>query len=161
MPNAEVVAVNASETFAPVNPKLDGVRTGADGKFSIPAVGSGTYRFVAHHSEHPPSSTEPIDLDGQTSLSDVVIVMEMGGVIAGRAVSTTGEAVAWASIQVGPDPKGGGDRSSRRTAIADEDGSFLIKGVARTELVAMASSEAAASELVAVDLDIVAVVLLH
>jgi uncharacterized GH25 family protein len=153
--NAEVVARDTSATFMPANRKTDGVRTDKDGRFSIPALAGGAYRFVAHHAEHPPASTEPIELDGQSGRSDIVIVMEMGGLLAGTAVTPRGDPVAWANIHVGPDQQEGGLRGSSaraRTAYADEDGRFRIKGVSRTQLVAMASSEAAASELVAVDL---------
>jgi len=150
--NAQVMAVNASEPFVPLNPKLDGVISDAEGRFTIPAVAPGNYRFVAHHAEHPPSSSESIELDGETSRSDIVIIMEMGGMLAGRVVTPQGEAVAWASIHVGPDPNEDAERERGRTAVAEEDGSFRIKGVARAKLVAVATSDAASSELVAVDL---------
>ncbi len=152
---AQVIPHNTATAFVPMNPRLDSVKTDAQGRFVIPSVGAGTFRFVARHREHPPSSTEPLELDGENPRSDIVIVMEMGGVLAGRALTPEGAPVPWARIRVGPDPNesaGGSDGARRRSVVAEEDGSFRIVGVAREKLVAIATSETATSDLVAVDL---------
>jgi len=152
---AQVIARDAGELGLPTNRRIEAVVTDKEGRFTILALAAGSYRFVAQHTEHPPSSTEPTKLDGQTERSDIVIVMEMGGLLAGQATDARGHPVPWANIHIGPDPRDGGLRGRRarsRVVVAGEDGRFRVKGVARTALVAMASSETASSDLVAVDL---------
>jgi hypothetical protein len=153
--DAQVIAHDASQTFVPLDPRIESVATDKDGRFSIPSLHEGTYRFIARHTEHPPSSTDAIAIDGDDERADIVIVMEMGGVIAGRAVDTDGTPAPWATIYIAPDPAiagGGTDGLLNRKAVAGEDGAFRVTGVARTQLVAMATTETAVSDLIAVDL---------
>ena len=151
--DARVMATNAG-AFAPMNPKHDSVTTDAKGQFTLPAVGQGTYRFVALHAKHPPSSTELVQLDGTTERSDVVIVMEMGAILAGRVVDSAGNAAPWATVRIGSDPKSDAGRSSAdtRQVVAAEDGTFRLEGIARKPLAAIATSDIATSELVRFDL---------
>ncbi len=150
---ARVMATNAG-AFAPMNPEHDAVETDDEGKFTLPAVGKGTFRFVALHSEHPPSSTELLHIDGTSERSDIVIVMELGGILAGRVVDETGAPTPWATVRIGRDPesKSGATNADTRQAVAAEDGTFRLEGVARKPLAAFATSETASSELVRFDL---------
>lgn len=152
---ARVVAFEASAMFAIQDVRLDGVATDAQGRFELPPQSAGTYRFTAFHADHAPSSTEPITLDGVTEVSNIEIVLAEGGTLAGKVVDSSGQPVPFAGVRV-VNKKSMGffwDAGSRvRTAIAGEQGEFHVKGLSRAELMVMAETKSATSEIVTVDL---------
>ncbi len=131
----------------------DQATTDARGRFSLPAVAAGTYRFLATHSDHAPGSSQPVTLDGSSARDDVRIMMKPGGVAAGRVVDAGGAAVAWATVRIGsargamqlPDV-------ATRQVVAGAQGEFEVKGLARAPLLVIALSEAASSQPVSIDL---------
>ncbi len=68
------------------------VSTDTSGTFTIPALASGTYRCVAAHPDHAPTSSPPIVIEN-ASVDDVKIVMASGGVVAGRVISKSAQPV--------------------------------------------------------------------
>lgn len=151
---AHVIASDVSAVFDFANPKRDGVTSDEKGAFQLPATAEGSYRLLAVHSDYAPAATEPMTVTS-AGLHDVVITMEPGGTIAGRVVDSAGAPVPWAAVAVNADPDAAtlwGDGRSGRSAMADETGAFRITGLARRALVVHASSDAASSEIVKLDL---------
>ncbi len=97
---ARVVATSASEPFPVVDPRRDGVLTGADGTFSIPSVAPGTWRLTASHEGHGPATSTPITVDGVRAQTNVELRLEAGGSVKGKVVDTNGKPVASAEVRV-------------------------------------------------------------
>lgn len=153
---ARVVAQNASQVITGSNVRQDGVDTDASGRFKMPALAAGTYRFVAIHGEHAPGTSDLISLDGVTARDDIVIELAAGGLLSGRVVDSSGSPVPFAAVRVASKNLGFGGfapgAGSSREATSDGDGEFTIAGLQRAELRVVARSEQASSEVVDVDL---------
>jgi uncharacterized GH25 family protein len=123
------------------------------GQFTIKAVAAGTYRFAATHKEHAPGSSEPVSLDGANKKDDVRITLKAGGIAAGKVVDAGGAPVPWATVRIGSarGPLQMQDAATRQV-IADKQGAFEVKGLARGALLAIALSETASSQSVKFDL---------
>ena len=149
---ARVAPQDVAQPFGLPDPG-DQVKTDERGRFEVPAVAAGTYRFDARHRTHGPGSSDPVTLDGTTKKSDVRIVLPAGAVVAGRVIDGGGAAVPWATVRVGPraaSPSSGGGEI--RQVVAGENGAFEMKGLPRTAMLALARSDEASSETAELDL---------
>lgn len=146
------VMAQSGELIATADPRYDGVVTGADGTFELRNVAAGRVHLVAHHDEYVAGSAEIDNLGND--VKGVTIELKPGGVIAGKVVSESGAPVPWASIVARP--KGGLNNrqlaGQTRGGRSDKDGAFELKGLPRSQLNLVASTDEASSELVAVDL---------
>lgn len=147
---ARVVATNASEPLPVVDPRRDGVLSGADGAFSIPSVSAGTWRLTATAGDRAPVTSVPLSVDGQHARSGVELVLSAGAVVHGTVVDATGAPVAGAQIAVVA--RGFVDWRPRRQAFSDADGTFAITGLARRAVEVVAWHDSGASAIAAVDL---------
>ena len=132
----------------------DQATTDAKGRFTLPAIAAGTYRFQATHPRHAPGSSEPRAVDGTQPIAGVRIELGRGARLAGRVVDTGGAPVAWATVRVGPRESGSVMTSgfATRQAVADDKGAFELAGLPREAVRALATSEEASSQAVEVDL---------
>jgi uncharacterized GH25 family protein len=120
------------------------------GQFRIAAAAPGTHTLHASDGEHAPARSAPVKVDGRP-VSGVEIRMKAGGVLAGTVVDATDKPVAFATVRIA----GAGDQMMQvdaRQATTDQQGTFEIRGIARTKLQARAESEAAASKIADFDL---------
>jgi protocatechuate 3,4-dioxygenase beta subunit len=149
---ASVIALRSGSFMQVQNPKSDGVKSDKDGHFELPAVPSGNVQLLAVHDEHASSTSERFDVADE-AIKDVEIALKRGASVAGRVINTEGEPVGWATVRV-RNPGDGFRRgqSVNRQMIADEDGTFKIKGLPREELALFGSSEEASSQSLEVDL---------
>ena len=129
-------------------------KTDSKGRFTLPAVAAGTYRFHATHPEHAPGSSEPRAVDGIQPVAGVRIELAAGARVAGRVVGKDGAPVPWATVRVGPRMSGGPGLADfgTRQATAGERGEFELEGLPRATVLALAMSEEASSAAVEVDL---------
>ena len=126
------------------------VITDRDGKFTIPAVASGTHRLSAIDGVHAPATSEPVTVsDG--AVTGVTITMKAGGTLTGRVTDPAGAPVPYAAVQVG-----GGGRAmwlvATRRVTTDAGGAFELRGLLRGKLSVRAESDQAASRIAEVDL---------
>lgn len=149
---AQVTAEPAGELIPLTDPRYDGATTGADGRFSITGVSAGKLHVVASHADYAGGSSEVLDL--ASDISDLELVLERGGVIAGRVVSDGGAPVPWAQVVVRAASRATdfSGQSQARGGRSEKDGSFEIKGLSRTELELLAATDDASSDVVRVDL---------
>ncbi len=133
---------------APAAPRL--AITDRDGKFTIPAVASGTHRLSAVDGVHAPATSEPVTV-GDGAVTGVTITMTAGGTLSGRVADTAGKPVPYATVQVG-----GAGRAmwmvAARRVTCDDQGAFEIRGIPRGKLSVRAESDQAASRIIEVDL---------
>lgn len=147
---ARVVPTSASEPLPVVDPRRDGVLAGADGKFTIPAVSSGTWRLSATAGDLAPATSEPIVVDGVNAQAGIEIKLTAGGVVRGTVTDKAGKPVASADVRVVS--QGFVFWRARRQAFTDADGKFAITGLARRSVDVVAQHDAGASAIVAADL---------
>jgi protocatechuate 3,4-dioxygenase beta subunit len=153
---ARVVASDVGQPGLEPDAEREGVRTGADGRFELPAIAAGTYRFSAVHGEHAPGTTAPITVDGATPRRDVEIVLAAGATLAGTVVDAARAPVPYATVRIAPKDASMWSRGAGRQVTADASGAFAVSGLARAALRVRAESEQAASAIVDVDLTAVA-----
>jgi hypothetical protein len=128
-------------------------RSDAQGRFTLDAVPAGTHRFVAHHRDFPPAATEPMATDGATTTSGVRVQFAAAATLSGAVVDGGGAPVPWAAVRVAPASGGGGlDGGGVRERLADGEGRFAIKGLARAPVKVVAIAEQASSQVIEVDL---------
>ena len=152
IPGAQVAARDVSLPWD-LPDERDLATTDDKGQFTIKAVAAGTYRFAATHKEHAPGSSEPVSLDGASKKDDVRIALKAGGVAAGKVVDASGQPVPWATVRIGSQRGAMQIQDApTRQVIADKQGAFEVKGLARGALVAIALSETASSQGVTFDL---------
>lgn len=122
----------------------------AKGDFTIAALAAGTHTLHAEDGEHAPSHSIPVTV-GDRAITGLTITMKEGGVIRGQVVDTKGAGAGYATIRVAPN---GPDQmmSPGRQAVADKQGNFEIRGLARVKLQIRASSDDASSKLLDLDL---------
>jgi len=158
---ARVLAVDIDRLIDLQDARRDGALSDEQGRFSIAALPSGSYRLQATHPDHPPATAGPVDCDGRHPVSQVRIVMNAGGSIAGRVVDAGGAPVPWATVRVGSQDSSSprarrrvrrGGRLRRRQGTADENGEFSIKGLPRDRLLVVARGPDASSTTRRVDL---------
>ncbi len=118
------------------------------GGFSL-VLSAGTHTLSANDGEHAPSRSTPVVVTTKP-VDNVEIVMKAGGRIAGRVVDTKHQPVAFATVQLAG--KGVDFAAPRRQTTTKVDGTFELRGLARTKLDVRAESETSASKIVAIDL---------
>jgi len=124
--------------------------TDAKGQFKIEALAAGTHKLVATDRVHAPARSGPITVTDKP-VEGIELVMQTGGVIAGRVLDHAKVPVVYATVRV----VGEGSEMwlvDSRQAPTDENGYFEITGLDRTKLKVRADNEAAASEIAVVDL---------
>ncbi len=154
---ARVLAVDSSALLSLADADRDGAESDGDGRFSIDALASGSYRLTATHADYPAASSKPVRVSAARPTPDVTIVMHPGAVMAGKVVDANGQAAPWARVRCGRKDMSplvgaaiGGKR--QRGATADEQGKFRISGLPRAEMQALAQTEEASSDALTVDL---------
>jgi protocatechuate 3,4-dioxygenase beta subunit len=147
---AQVVATSASEPFPVVDVRRDGVTTGPDGAFTIPAVAAGTWRLDARDGSHAPGASPPFVVDGVNPRGGLVVTLGAAGVVRGKVTSPAGAPIAGADVRVVT--RGHVFWRPRRQAFTDGDGRFVIDGLPRRELDVVAWHPDGASAIVAADL---------
>lgn len=147
---ARVTAASASEPFPVVDPRRDGVLSGADGTFTLPAVAAGTYRLTASDAAHAAATSTPFVLDGQNPRSGFELVMTAGGALAGVVVDDAGRPVAGVDVRVVT--RGHVDWRPRRQAFTGDDGRFAIAGLPRRAVEVVAWHPTGASPILPADL---------
>jgi len=148
--NARVVATSASEPFPVVDPRRDGVVTGADGAFAFPTLSAGTWRLTASDPGHGPATSPPLVVDGVHPRTGVELVVTDGGVVRGKVVDTNGRPVEAAEVRVVA--RGHVDWRARRQALTGNDGAFEIRGLPLRAMDVVASHDTGASAIVPADL---------
>ncbi|HEY5927316.1 MAG TPA: carboxypeptidase regulatory-like domain-containing protein, partial [Kofleriaceae bacterium] len=148
--NARVVATSASEPFPVVDPRRDGVLTGADGSFSIPAVAAGTWRLTATSGDYAPTTSEPLTVDGASARGGVELVLARGGIVRGTVQDKAGKPIAGADVSVVV--QGYTPWRARRQAFSDDTGKFSIAGLAPRGYDVVAWHDTGASAITPVDL---------
>lgn len=147
---ARVVAISASEPFPVVDARRDGVLTGADGGFQIPAVAAGTWRLTASHTRYGPTTSSPITVDGTRAQTGIELVLEPGGTVEGKVVDTDGKPVASAEVRVVV--RGELFWRARRQALTGSDGTFAVTALPRRAMDVVASHDSGASAITGADL---------
>jgi len=148
---ARVVAHQASDPFPVVDPRRDGVVTGADGAFQLPAIAAGTWRLVATHGDRGPATSAPLTVDGTHARTGVELVMTDGGVVRGVVRDREGAPVGSADVHVVV--RGYVEWRARRQAFTDGDGRFAITALPRRAADVVAAHDASgASAIASVDL---------
>jgi uncharacterized GH25 family protein len=111
---------------------------------------AGTHTLSANDSEHAPSRSTPVVVTTRP-VDGVEIVMKVGGRIAGRVVDASHQPVGFATVRLAGK---GSDTFSvpRRQTTTKADGTFELRGLARTKLEVRAESDTNASKLVPIDL---------
>jgi protocatechuate 3,4-dioxygenase beta subunit len=147
---ARVWATSVSEPFPTIDPRLDAAVSDAKGRWQMPALPAGSFRFTAAHDAHSETTTAPHAFDGSTAKDDVVIKLEPGGTITGTVVDGGGKPVAGASVRA--TGVGRVFWGLARETIADEQGTFALSGLPRRSFELVARHADRASELVPADL---------
>jgi uncharacterized GH25 family protein len=132
-------------------PTMAGEATSDDkGDFTIAAIAAGTHTLHAEDGEHAPAPSIPVTV-ADRAVTGVTITMKEGGVIRGIVVDTKGAGVGYATIRVAPN--GSNNMfSPGREAVADNKGTFEVRGIARAKMQVRASSDDASSKLLDLDL---------
>lgn len=146
---ARVHATSVTEPFPVSDPRRDGVVTGADGGFVVPAIAAGTWRLTATH-DLGIADSAPLTVDGVTPRAGVVLVLAPAGVVRGTVVDAHGAPVPAADVNVVA--SGHVTWRTRRRAYADEHGGFVIRGLPRRAADVVAWHPSGASAIAHVDL---------
>jgi len=111
---------------------------------------AGTHTLSANDAEHAPSRSTPVVVSTKP-IDNVEIVMKAGGRIAGRVVDSNHQPVGFATVRLAGK---GNDVFSvpRRQTTTKADGTFELRGLARTKLDVRAESDTSASKILAIDL---------
>ncbi len=110
---ARVRFSGASDWSQQGSDRLDAAITVADGKFELPPLPAGSFRFIASHEDHAPGTSELITLDGKNPYTTVTIQMSAGAVVRGKVVDASGKGLASARVRVGV-PRLEGERLARQ-----------------------------------------------
>jgi uncharacterized GH25 family protein len=108
------------------------------GRWMIPAVAAGTYRFSARSDTFAMGYSEPTILDGKTAVDGVIIRVEPSGLLTGKVVTADGAPVVGAVVRAREDKDS--RRGESRRAYSDTEGKFTIKGLPKAPLVVGATS---------------------
>jgi RNA polymerase sigma factor (sigma-70 family) len=148
--NARVVATSASEPFPVVDPRRDGVVTGADGAFSIATVSAGTWRLTATAADYAPTTSMPITVDGERARSGIELRLSADAIVRGIVQDKSGAPVPAADVSVVV--AGYVPWRARRQAFTDASGKFTISGLAPRAVDVVAWHDSGASAIVPADL---------
>lgn len=147
---ARVLYAGASDWGVRPDDRLDGAVSAADGTWRFDAIGAGSYRFVARHPSHAPGSSALVSLDGVTAKDGIAVLMPAGATVRGQVVDGKQQPVASARVRVGDVGRNMIGEPPRQVFSAD-DGTFVVEGLPRKPLAAVAMADTAASETVPVD----------
>lgn len=125
-------------------------QTDAKGNFKIEALAAGTHTLIANDGEHAPGRSGPVVV-ADKPVDGIEIVMQAGGLLAGRVLDHAKVPVVYATVRVAGDGSEAWLVESRQ-ASTDDNGNFEIKGLPRTKLKVRADNDVAASEIAVVDL---------
>lgn len=125
--------------------------TDDQGQFQIAALAAGSHTLAAVDGEHAPARSSPITVKDR-AITGIVITMQAGGVYAGHVVAGDGKPVPFATVRIAGKGQDAWRAATPRQATTDKAGAFELRGLARIALQARAESDAAASQIVAVDL---------
>ncbi|HEY5921738.1 MAG TPA: carboxypeptidase regulatory-like domain-containing protein, partial [Kofleriaceae bacterium] len=148
--NARVVATSASEPLPVVDPRRDGVVTGADGSFSIATLSAGTWRLTAIAGDYAPTTSTPFALDGDHARSGIELRLLAGAVVRGTVKDPNGAPVPSAEVSVVV--HGYVFWRTRRQAFTDASGKFSIGGLAPRPVDVVAWHDSGASAIIPADL---------
>lgn len=125
--------------------------TDAAGRFHIPALAPGVYRFRARHRGHIDGVSPPRGVDGP--LADVRIELARGASVSGQVVDRRGAPAPWARVVLGAGVRReqAGEHHGQR-GTADEAGAFRLEGVPPRVFSLLAADDEATSKPVEVDL---------
>jgi uncharacterized GH25 family protein len=129
----------------------DAVMSGADGSFSFPALPAGSFRFIATDREHASGVTELTSLDGVQPRNDVVVRMPAGATLRGKVVTADGKPLDAARVRVGMTSASMRVIVPPREAYSDASGAFVVTGLPRRPLTALALHELGASAALEID----------
>src|SRR5689334_12608958 len=126
--------------------------TDAQGRYELTQLPAGTYHLkatrggfveVEYGQRRPFERGRPIEIAEGAVLDDVNFAMPLGGVVTGRVVDETGEAVAQASVSLARRRYVDGERQlvGQNGTSTDDRGDFRIFGVAPGEYVMVARLE--------------------
>ncbi len=149
---ARVRFSGASDWSQQGSDRLDAAITIEDGKFELPPLPAGSFRFIASHEDHAPGTSELITLDGKTAYTTVTIQLSSGATVRGKVIDASGKGVASARVRVGvaSNPRAMIFEAPRQ-AYTDDSGTFAIKGLPKKPLLAVALHDTGASESKEVD----------
>jgi protocatechuate 3,4-dioxygenase beta subunit len=143
--NAQVSTAGIWNLGSSVEP----VTSDANGGFTL-TLAAGTHTLVAVDKEHAPSRSTPVVV-GTKPVDGLLIVMKVGGRLAGKVVDTKHQPIAFATVRVA----GKGSEMygvSRRQTTTDKDGAFELRGLSRAKLDVRAETDTAGSKIVSFDL---------
>ncbi|MBK9033581.1 MAG: carboxypeptidase regulatory-like domain-containing protein [Myxococcales bacterium] len=147
---ARVAYSGASDWSVQADERKDGVVTDATGRFTFAALPAGSFRFVARHERFAPGTSAIVTLDGSHATDGVEIKLTGGATIAGKVVDDHGGPVASAQVRIAVASRGM-IGSEPRQVFSDSDGRFVIAGLPKKPLDAVAIAESGSSKNVAVD----------
>lgn len=147
---ARVIAALMSEPFPVIDPRRDGVVSGDDGTFRIPALAAGTYRLTASAAGYATANSPPIVVDGNTERRGIEIALPTGARLRGSVTSVAGAPVVGADIRVVA--TGYVSWRSARRSYTGSDGTFEIRDLSRRAFDVVASHDLGSSEITRVDL---------
>ncbi len=150
VPGARVVYSGASDWNVQADERKDGVVTDTAGRFAFPALPAGSFRFVARHERFAPGSSAIVTLDGSRAVDNVEIKLSAGATVAGKVVDGAGAPVASARVRVAVASRGMIGAEPRQV-FSDDDGTFVVRGLPKKALDAVAIAETGSSKNVAVD----------
>lgn len=147
---ARVLYSGASDWGLQADERRDGVMSGPDGAFAFTALPAGSFRFVARHEEYAPGSSAIVTLDGTTPVQGVEVKLTGGATVAGRVVDGSQAPVAGARVRVGVASRGMIGMEPRQV-YSGADGGFVVRGLPRKPLEAVAVGETGSSANVPID----------
>ena len=147
---ALVWASLTSEPFPAMDPRLDAVTTGPDGRWQMAALSAGTYRFEASHPDHAQGGTAPTTIDGVGARDGIDIRLEDGGALTGDVRDAAGRPLAAAEVRAAV--KGGVAWRFMRDTFTDSEGHFRLRGLPRRALDVVALHDTGSSPTTGVDL---------
>lgn len=147
---ARVVYSGASDWGVQADERKDGVLSGPDGAWSIAALGAGSFRFVARHEQFAPGTSAIVTLDGRTATTGVEIKLTVGATVAGKVVDSAGAPVASARVRIAVATRSMIGSEPRQVYSAD-DGTFIVRGLPKKPLEAVALAESGSSRTTELD----------
>jgi len=148
--DARVIYSGASDWSMQADPRLDGAVTGPDGKFTFTALPAGSFRFVARHESFAPGSSVITTLDGSHATVGIEIALVAGATVAGSVVDGSQQPVASARVRIAVVSRGMVGTEPRQV-FTDADGTFVVRGLPKKPLEAVALAETGSSANLAVD----------
>ncbi|QRN99314.1 carboxypeptidase regulatory-like domain-containing protein [Archangium violaceum] len=146
-----VMAERVTDVVSLGDARRDAVHTDARGRWRVPMLEPGMYRFVAGSDSQAPGVSEPVSVDGQREREGVVISLPEPARLAGRVVGRDGSPVAHALVRVAIS-QGPLGVSLARQVQCDASGGFVFEGLPRKMVDVVALHESATSATHKVDL---------